>query len=100
MDERSWGATLDGNALAGPLSELFVAEVTVAVARCRSCGRETVVAELIVFGPDPGMVARCPGCADVLLRLVRTPERVWVDLGGIASLQVPMPPEDAAAPPE
>jgi hypothetical protein len=90
MDERTWGATLDGNALAGPLSELFVAEVTAAVARCRSCHRETVVAELMVFGPDPGMVARCPGCADVLLRVVRTPDKIWLDLGGMASLEVPM----------
>ena len=29
----------DGNALAGPLSEVFAVEVTAAVAQCRGCGR-------------------------------------------------------------
>ncbi|HSE08237.1 MAG TPA: DUF6510 family protein [Nocardioidaceae bacterium] len=90
MDASSRPGALDGNALAGPLSEVFVAEVTTAVARCRGCGRATVVAELVVFGPDPGLVARCPGCSDVLLRVVRTPERMWLDLGGMASLEVAM----------
>ena len=66
----------DGNALAGPLSEVFAVEVTTAVARCRGCGRSSPVAELTVYGPDPGLVGRCPGCADVLLRVVRTPGEV------------------------
>jgi hypothetical protein len=83
-------ATYDGNVLAGPLSEVFTAEVTTAVAVCRGCGRSSVVAELAVYGPDPGLVGRCPGCADPMLRLVRTPDSVWLDLGGMASLRVPL----------
>jgi hypothetical protein len=82
-------STYDGNALAGPLSEVFAADVTIAVARCRACGRSSVVAELVVYGPDPGLVARCPGCDDVLLRLVRTPDSVWVELAGMSSLRLP-----------
>ncbi len=82
-------STYDGNALAGPLSEVFATDMTIAVARCRGCGRSTVVAELAVYGPDPGLVARCPGCEDILLRLVRTPDSVWVDLGGMSSLRLP-----------
>ena len=81
-------ATYDGNALAGPLSEVFTAEVTTAVARCGGCGATTVLAELAVYGPDPGLVARCPGCADPMLRIVRTPDSVWLDLSGTASLRV------------
>ena len=83
-------ATYDGNTLAGPLSEVFTAEVTTAVARCGGCGAETVVAELAVYGPEPGLVARCPGCTDVLLRLVRTRDSVWLDLSGTAALRVPV----------
>ena len=83
-------ATYDGNALAGPLSEVFAVDVTVAVARCRGCGRSSVVAELDVYGPAPGLVARCPGCTEVLLRLVTTPETAWLDLGGMAALGVPV----------
>ena len=82
-------STYDGNVLAGPLSEVFAADVTVAVARCRGCGRSSVVAELAVYGPEPGLVARCPGCEDVLLRLVRTTDSVWLDLAGMSSLRLP-----------
>ena len=51
--------------------------------------RDSVVAELTVYGPDPGLVARCPGCEDVLLRLVRTPDATWLDLRGTAVLRLP-----------
>jgi hypothetical protein len=82
-------ATYDGNILAGPLAEVFTAEVTTAIARCRSCGRSSVVAELAVYGPDPGLVARCPGCAEAMLRLVRTPDSTWLDLSGMSLLRLP-----------
>jgi hypothetical protein len=84
------GAEYDGNALAGPLSEVFAVEVTTAIARCDGCGRSSPVATLAVYGPDPGMVARCPGCSDVLLRVVHTADEVWLDLRGMTSLRVPL----------
>jgi Family of unknown function (DUF6510) len=82
-------ATYDGNIMAGPMAEVFAMEVTAAIARCGGCGRSTVVAELVVYGPDPGLVARCPGCGDAVLRLVRTPSSVWLDLSGMSSLRLP-----------
>ena len=91
MTQTETSGPYDGNALAGPLSEVFAVEVTTAVARCRGCGRSSAVAELAVYGPDPGLVGRCPGCADVLLRVVRTPGEVWLDLGGISALHVAVP---------
>ena len=87
MTQTDSSGPYDGNALAGPLSEVFAVEVTAAVARCRGCGRSSAVAELAVYGPDPGLVGRCPGCDDVLLRVVRTPGEVWLDLGGISALR-------------
>jgi hypothetical protein len=81
----------DGNVLAGPLSEVFALEVTAAVAQCRGCGRSGPVATLVVYGPGPGLVGRCPGCSDVLLRVVRTPDEVWLDLGGISALRFAVP---------
>jgi hypothetical protein len=36
------------------------------------------------------VVARCPTCDQVLLRLVRAPGRAWLDLRGLSYLQVPM----------
>ena len=81
-------AHFDGNALAGPLADVFATDVTTAVARCRGCGLPSPIATLVVYGPDPGQVARCPGCFDVLLRLVRTPTSIWLDLSGMTAIRV------------
>ncbi|MDT4938419.1 MAG: hypothetical protein QOG80_2090 [Pseudonocardiales bacterium] len=81
----------DGNALAGPLAELFAVDVTVAEAMCAGCGRTGAVAGLRVYTRAPGLVARCPGCSAVVLRLVRAPEAAWLDLRGTTRLRIPMP---------
>jgi hypothetical protein len=46
-----------------------------------------------VFDHAPGVVARCPTCDQVLLRLVRGPDRAWLDLRGLTYLQLPAPEE-------
>lgn len=75
----------DGNALAGPLAGIFTVEVTTAQVRCRACGSTTPLAQLDVYGPDPGYVGPCPGCAEHVLRLATTPAGIWLDLGGSTS---------------
>lgn len=82
---------LDGNALAGPLGEVFAVDVTAAVGRCAGCGQTNAVAALRVYTHAPGLVARCPGCDTVVLRLVRTPDSAWLDLHGTVALRVPLP---------
>jgi Family of unknown function (DUF6510) len=82
---------LDGNALAGPLGELFAVDVTTAIGTCAGCGAAGPVASLHVYGPEPGLVARCPSCEEVVMRLVRTPGAAWLDLRGAISLRIPMP---------
>lgn len=82
---------VDGNALAGPLSELFAVDVTAATGRCVECGLASPVAALRVYARAPGLVARCPGCDHVILRLVRTPDAAWLDLTGTVSLRVQLP---------
>lgn len=81
---------LDGNVLAGPLAEIFAADVSAAVGRCASCGLTGPVASLRVYGQAPGLVARCPGCDEVVLRLVRAPGEAWLDLRGTVSLRIPL----------
>ncbi|HEX6346272.1 DUF6510 family protein [Umezawaea sp.] len=81
---------LDGNALAGPLRELFAVDITAATARCAGCGLGGTVATLHVYASAPGLVARCPGCEDVVLRVVRTPDSAWLDLRGTVSLRIPL----------
>ncbi len=83
---------VDGNELAGALGELFAVDMTVARGRCAGCGREGAVAEAIVFDRAPGLVARCPGCESVLLRLVRAPDRAWLDMRGVSYLEFALPP--------
>ncbi|SDY91802.1 hypothetical protein SAMN05444365_104135 [Micromonospora pattaloongensis] len=86
---------VDGNALAGPLQEIFAVDVTAASTRCVSCALTAPVASLTVYDHAPGLVARCPGCAEVVLRVVRGPESAWLDLRGTTCLCVPMPPQTA-----
>jgi NAD-dependent SIR2 family protein deacetylase len=82
---------VDGNQMAGGLRDVFAVDMTVARGRCASCGRVAMIAEAHVFDETgPGLVARCPGCEAVLMRMVRAPERVWLDMGGLTYLEVPM----------
>jgi len=80
----------DGNALAGPLQEIFAVDITAAIGRCVSCGLAGPVATLRVYHRAPGLVARCPGCGEVVLRLVRSTHCAWLDLTGTVSLQIPL----------
>ena len=81
----------DGNALAGPLQEVFRVDITTAIGRCTDCGRTGPMAEVRVFDHAPGVVARCPGCGQVLVRLVRDRGRAWLDLRGLSYLQLAIP---------
>ncbi|NUS57574.1 MAG: hypothetical protein HOV66_22360 [Streptomycetaceae bacterium] len=81
----------DGNVLAGPLAEVFAVDVTAAVGRCTGCGRTGPVATLRVYTRAPGLVARCPGCGQVVMRLVRGPDAAWLDLRGTEVLRIPLP---------
>jgi hypothetical protein len=56
-----------------------------------------MIADLRVYDHAPGMVARCPGCDQVVLRLVRGPGRAWLDLRGLVCLEIPMAPEEPYA---
>jgi hypothetical protein len=83
----------DGNALAGHLQNVIHVDITTAIGRCTGCGRTAAMAEMRVFDHAPGVVARCPTCDQVLLRLVRGPGRAWLDLRGLSYLQLPVPEE-------
>ncbi|WP_181764755.1 DUF6510 family protein [Streptomyces albidus (ex Kaewkla and Franco 2022)] len=80
----------DGNALAGPLSEIFAVDLTSALGRCASCGVTEPVARLHVYTRAPGLVGRCPHCGHVALRVVRSPDTAWLDLCGTAALRIPL----------
>jgi uncharacterized Zn finger protein len=78
---------LDGNGVAGVLDEVFAFEMTTAVSTCASCGAVGEVGVLHAYVHAPGTVVRCPRCGAVLMRVVRSEERLWVDVQGVRSLE-------------
>lgn len=79
---------LDGNAAAGELSEIFAMDVTSAVGKCVHCGVTKRFAEAHLYMQAPGVVARCPVCEHVLLRLVNVRQRVFLDVRGMTHLSL------------
>jgi hypothetical protein len=79
---------VDGNAAAGMLSELFTPDLTSARARCAGCNGTQVIGALLVYAHGMGMVARCPSCEGVILRIVKTPTHLWFEATGATSIAV------------
>ncbi len=73
---------LDGNAAAGILSEVFVPDNTTASATCANCGTVRALGAMFVYAHGMGTVMRCPSCDAVVLRVARTPTRLWLDPTG------------------
>jgi Family of unknown function (DUF6510) len=82
------GSPLDGNAAAGLLSELFAFDVTTADVACAGCGVVAHVAQARVYGGTMGAILRCTHCDGVVIRLVRTPAGLWLDMQGARRLVV------------
>jgi hypothetical protein len=78
---------LDGNAIAGPLQDVFGAEMTAATGTCAGCGASGPVAELAVYMRGPGIVARCRRCDTAAIVLVTIRECTCVDLRGLAAIE-------------
>ena len=74
---------LDGNAAAGPLGEIFSFEVTTAEYACGGCGKAgTLGAAMVYEVREMGIIVRCPGCDNALIRLAHSRGRYLVDLRG------------------
>ena len=80
---------VDGNAVAGAFADVLGCDVTTATLTCAGCGRVGVFAETHVYHRAPGIVVRCPDCEAVLMRIVESPQQTWIDLQGVASMQIP-----------
>ena len=77
---------LDGNAAGGELSRIFNVDLTAAEGQCVNCGAKGRFADAHLYVDCPGLVARCATCDQVLLRLVNTGERIFLDVRGMAYL--------------
>ena len=82
---------LDGNAIAGLLSDVFALELTAAVATCEACGAIAELGASHAYVRAPGAVVRCARCEAVLMRLARSDGRCWLDLRGVRCLELRFP---------
>jgi hypothetical protein len=79
---------LDGNAVAGLLEEAFGADVTARRGWCDRCGALDPVGAMHVYAHAPGVVIRCRRCESVMIRIVRLPSGLRIDLRGTRSLEL------------
>ena len=80
---------LDGNAAGGILRDVFAHEMTAALASCGGCGTVGPLGALLEYGQPMGAILRCPACDTPVLRIVRTPGFLRLDLSGIRLLTIP-----------
>jgi hypothetical protein len=79
--------TVDGNAIAGLLQEVFAVEMTTAIGTCAECGAAEPVGAVHVFR-GAGVVMRCPHCGNVLLTILKDDTRVRIGFVGVRTLQI------------
>jgi hypothetical protein len=75
----------DGNAIAGLLQEVFVAEVTGADRVCATCRRVNPIGAHRLY-TGAGYVLRCPSCGDVAATVAVLPNEYALSLRGTWNL--------------
>jgi hypothetical protein len=78
---------LDGNAIAGLLGEVFAVDMTTVMGTCGNCGATEPVGAMHVFR-GAGIVLRCPHCDHVMMKIVDSGARMWMDPGGLSMLEI------------
>ena len=56
--------------------------------RCAHCGRTDALATARLYPNSHGLLLRCPGCTEILLRLVDTGDTVCLDLQGLSFVEL------------
>ena len=87
-DDPAVDLTVDGNAVGGILASVFAAEVTSTPGQCATCHTVSLMGTMRVYMRGPGVVVRCPACAEVVVRIVETPTGTVIDLSGVQSLRI------------
>ena len=76
--------TLDANAVAGMLEEVFGREMAAQDSQCAHCGNKAQVGTFRVYDMNgPGVILRCSTCTEITVRMVRRPDgTLLVDASG------------------
>ena len=81
--------TLDANAVAGMLMDIFGTDVTASVSRCGHCGNRGQMGSLRAYTHAPGVVLRCSVCTEVVMRVMRRADGSYlVDMRGAAYIRM------------
>jgi len=81
--------TLDANAVAGMLMEIFGTDITASMSRCGHCGNRGQMGTLRAYTHGPGVVLRCSICTEVVMRIMRRADGSYlVDARGAAYIRM------------
>ncbi len=80
---------VDGNVLAGPLSDVFSVDMTTATGTCASCADASPLATSMVYLKPNTYIVRCHVCDAVLLTIIQSSRFTRIDLSGMTSLMIP-----------
>ncbi len=81
MREGNATATVDGNALAGILSEALAGDVTVLIGVCDGCGSTAPLAETVVELDETAAIVRCRSCTRTLFTVLRDGDGIRIVFG-------------------
>lgn len=87
-DDPAFELTVDGNAVAGVLATIFSTEITASPGECAHCHTVSLVGTMRAYVRGPGIVLRCPACAEVVVRIVETPRGTMVDVSGVRYIRI------------
>ena len=87
-DDPAVDLTVDANAIGGMLAAMFGADVTGSAGQCAHCHTVSVVGTMRVYMRGPGVVVRCPACAQVVMRMVKTPTATYLDVSGANYIRI------------
>jgi Family of unknown function (DUF6510) len=73
---------IDGNGVAGLLSEITGADITELLRTCQSCRERRAIGEHLAYR-SAGVVLRCPNCADVAVVVGMQDAQLVVEWRGI-----------------
>ena len=80
------GMRVDGNALAGVLSEVFEGDVTALIGVCGGCGAAAPLAQTVVELGDVAAIVRCRSCTHTLFTVLRDAQGARVVLASLREL--------------
>jgi hypothetical protein len=88
-DDPAIELTVDGNGVAGILATVFAGEITASPGQCAHCHTVSMVGTMRAYVRGPGIVLRCPACAEVVIRIAETPHGTIIDVSGATILRIP-----------